>query len=198
VSKWRRRNRQRRPAQRHLTIELGMPVRRHGDRGKPLVAGPSGAAPCSSCPACVSANPLHTSQAGRSPLVGALPLCVRLPAASGPPAFLGVWDQRWGVQLGRSRTSRLEALPGWSWDPFADQWEQGFSVLLRYTSREGTSKVKRGHVEGGYKLGNWVGNQRAFYRRGKLNPDQVSRLEVLPEWAWSLPKGPRPRSKGVD
>jgi superfamily II DNA or RNA helicase len=101
---------------------------------------------------------------------------------------LGYWarTQRAFYAKGRlspSRTSRLEALPGWSWDPFADQWEQGFSALLRYTSREGTSRVKRGQVEDGYQLGNWVGNQRAFYRKGKLSPEQVSRLEALPDWA---------------
>ena len=68
-------------------------------------------------------------------------------------------------RLGSSRISRLEALDGWSWDPHADQWEEGFSVLLDYTTRVGTSRVKRGYVEGEYKLGNWVVNQRA--RKGK-------------------------------
>jgi Helicase associated domain len=101
-------------------------------------------------------------------------------------------------RLSPSRISRLEALSGWTWTPFTDQWEQGFSVLLDYTTRVGTSRVSRGHVEGGYELGNWVGNQRAFYGRGKLSPEQVSRLEALPDWAWSLPKGPRPRSKSID
>jgi helicase associated protein len=101
-------------------------------------------------------------------------------------------------RLSPSRISRLEALSGWTWTPFTDQWEQGFSVLLDYTTRVGTSRVSRGHVEGGYELGNWVGNQRAFYGRGKLSPEQVSRLEALPDWAWSLPKGPRPRSKAID
>ena len=72
-------------------------------------------------------------------------------------------------------------------------------MLLDYTTRVGTSRVPSGYVEGGeYKLGNWVANQRAFYRRGKLTPEQVTRLEALPEWAWSLPKGPRPRSSTDD
>jgi superfamily II DNA or RNA helicase len=101
-------------------------------------------------------------------------------------------------RLSPSRISRLEALCGWTWTPFADQWEQGFSVLLSYIALVGNSRVPAGHVEGAFNLGNWVGNQRSFYRRGKLSPEHVSRLEALPEWAWTLSKGPSPRSNVVN
>ena len=49
---------------------------------------------------------------------------------------LGVWvtGQRTNrKKMESDRQQRLEALPGWSWDPFAEQWEKGFSHLKRFS-----------------------------------------------------------------
>ena len=40
-----------------------------------------------------------------------------------------------------------------------------------------------GGIEG-CPLGTWVGNQRAFHRRGELPRRRAQRLEALPGWAW--------------
>ena len=37
--------------------------------------------------------------------------------------------------LDADRQRRLEGLPGWTWDPRADRWEEGFSRLLDYVER---------------------------------------------------------------
>jgi superfamily II DNA or RNA helicase len=94
-------------------------------------------------------------------------------------------------QLEPQRIARLEALPGWTWDPYTTKWDQGFDALVKYVAREGNARVRVDHVEGNFRLGNWTQNQRGFYRRKKLSPERIERLEALPGWAWTLPKGPR-------
>jgi superfamily II DNA or RNA helicase len=95
-------------------------------------------------------------------------------------------------EMPADRAERLKALPGWTWDPFSARWEEGFAALSKYVAREGTARVRSDHLEEGVKLGQWSSNQRAFYNRGKLSPDRAARLEGLPGWSWSLPKGHRP------
>jgi superfamily II DNA or RNA helicase len=92
--------------------------------------------------------------------------------------------------LSTDRISRLEELPGWTWDPHTDQWEEGFGCLLRYAEREGHTRVPAKHVEDGYPLGRWVNWLRTLYGKGKLDPDRIRRLEELPGWTWT-PKADR-------
>lgn len=89
------------------------------------------------------------------------------------------------------RRTRLEAVPGWSWKPDEDQWERLFLLLRDYTARHGTSRVPYSYTENGDKLGTWVSTQRAYFRKGNLDPARVRRLERLPGWMWDPPTGPR-------
>ena len=53
-----------------------------------------------------------------------------------------------------------------------DAWEKGFAALIKFKAREGHCRVRRLHIEGKYKLGQWVANQRAKVsaeRRMRLN-----------------------------
>ena len=81
------------------------------------------------------------------------------------------------------RRTRIEALPGWTWDPFESQWEEGFTRLEAYLSDTGDCRVPTDHLAGdGYRLGAWVHHQRT--KRTTMPADRKSRIEALPGWAW--------------
>jgi Helicase associated domain/Helicase conserved C-terminal domain len=81
------------------------------------------------------------------------------------------------------RRQRLEALPGWSWDPLSDQWEEGFSYLKQFSERQGHCRVPKSYVtDDGYWLGQWIGTQRK--NKEAMNTVRRQRLESLPGWSW--------------
>ena len=108
---------------------------------------------------------------------------------------LGVWVSkqreyhREGV-LAPERARRLEALPGWEWEPVqaraAGSWEQAFERLRTFTSAHGEARPPGDHKsDDGFRLGSWVGCQRGDYRAGLLSAERTQRLEALPGWVWS-------------
>ena len=99
--------------------------------------------------------------------------------------YLGKWV---GVQrqkrdkLTAERRARLDSVPGWSWNPHEDSWQQSFEALQRFVAREGHARVPDPHVEDGIKLGNWVVEQRM--NRSTMSRERKARLEALPGWVW--------------
>ncbi|OAI00630.1 hypothetical protein A1353_19530 [Methylomonas methanica] len=88
--------------------------------------------------------------------------------------------------LSQDRVERLEALPGWSWDPISEQWEDSFEQLKSYITLNGNSRGISKHVTSdGFKLGSWVNNQRNRKSKNLLSQDRVERLEALPGWSWN-------------
>ena len=80
----------------------------------------------------------------------------------------GSFTQRNGHAKGTldaDRQRRLQDLPGWTWDPVADQWEEGFSRLLDYVERHGDARVPESYTVDGYPLGAWVSRQRSSRQR---------------------------------
>ena len=89
-----------------------------------------------------------------------------------------------GGALEADRIRRLEELPGWSWDPFTDQWEEGFRRLADYVRRNGNARVPRSYMVDGYNLGGWAKKQRGVFDKGHLDAERRRRLEDLPGWTW--------------
>ena len=80
---------------------------------------------------------------------------------------LGQWviDQRQAKdRMTPDRSGRLEDI-GFVWDPIADQWEEGFRKLLQFKELEGHCNVSFRFELDGFKLGRWVGKQRAHKDR---------------------------------
>ena len=101
--------------------------------------------------------------------------------------LLGSWkaNQRSNQDsMSADRKSRLEALPGWTWDVPSALWEEGIGHLGEFAEREGHTRVPSGHKTASrYPLGNWTGTQRK--NQDTMPPDRKARLEALPGWTWT-------------
>ena len=87
-------------------------------------------------------------------------------------------------RLEADREHRLKSVDGWTWNPLADKWEEGFRLLLRYREDNGHTRVPRSYVIDGFPLGQWVMVQRQFRAKGRLEADREHRLESVDGWTW--------------
>ncbi|MEH6796165.1 MAG: Helicase associated domain protein [Rhodococcus sp. (in: high G+C Gram-positive bacteria)] len=101
-------------------------------------------------------------------------------------ANIGSWvrEQRANrADITQERRDLLEAVPGWSWDPFAEAWERGYAAVTAFAERERHTRVPRGFVAADVNLGVWVGEQRT--NRTAMTEDRRRRLESVPGWTWN-------------
>ncbi len=82
--------------------------------------------------------------------------------------------------MSAERRQRLDAI-GFEWDPLGTDWEKGFAALEKFRAREGHCRAPQGYVEEGFKLGQWVADQRS--RRDIIPAEQRQRLDAIVfEW----------------
>jgi superfamily II DNA or RNA helicase len=100
---------------------------------------------------------------------------------------LGSWvshQRRSQNEMSLERKVRLESLPGWTWNPFDESWEVGFSHLKNFNLRTGSCAVPQKYqLPDRFQLGTWVSTQRK--NKIKISFERQARLEALPGWAWS-------------
>ena len=88
-------------------------------------------------------------------------------------------------KLSAARVAALGKLPGWTWDPREDDFQQGIAALQRYVRDRGSAHVPKDHVMAdGTQLGSWVSVQRRKHRQRLLDTEQSDLLEALPGWTW--------------
>jgi len=64
-----------------------------------------------------------------------------------------------------------------------DRWEKGFAALSKFRARKGHCLPPRRHVEGNFKLGQWVSVQR--YREDQIPEERKRRLDAIGfVWDW--------------
>ena len=102
---------------------------------------------------------------------------------------LGTWfsnrrkEHREG-RLAEERIVELQGFEGYSPD-LDDKWEISFGHFLEAVDENGTADLRVSlECHHGVKVGSWMSNQRAAYRRGELTPQQIRSLEELPSWEW--------------
>jgi len=93
--------------------------------------------------------------------------------------WLSVQRRTWDT-LSEEHRQRLQELPGWTLDARGEWWEEGFGYLQAYAKEHGTAAPPQDCDVNGFKLGSWVGNQRA--RWSLIGEDRRRRLQELPGW----------------
>jgi helicase associated protein len=77
---------------------------------------------------------------------------------------------------------RLNAI-GFLWNVLEANWEEEFSARAAYKARHGHCDVPTGHVEGEYKLRQWINELRN--NRSSLTPERKNRLDAI-GFVWSV------------
>jgi hypothetical protein len=95
--------------------------------------------------------------------------------------------------LGPAQQAALEAVSGWQWEPWAEEWKQRLHEVEAFEQHHGRLPRRQGSkaqplVEGERVLGHWCSNQRQRRKgHGKyaaLSPEQAAKLEAIPVWQW--------------
>lgn len=88
--------------------------------------------------------------------------------------------------LDESVERELEAIPGWSWDPFADTRRRNLALLRALAREHGTlPPIDSKTTYRGQRIGAWFIRCQAQYRDGALHADLARELETIPGWTWT-------------
>jgi superfamily II DNA or RNA helicase len=91
-------------------------------------------------------------------------------------------------KLDKSKIQKLEAIPGWSWDPLEEAWNNMHAALIKYQRENKSMKIPDSLQGPNGSLATWTEKQRAKYRRSpkKFEKDKRQKLEAIPGWSWDI------------
>ncbi|MGW8431286.1 helicase associated domain-containing protein [Curtobacterium citreum] len=99
-----------------------------------------------------------------------------------------------GEHIDPSRRQRLQALPGWVWNTKEAKYKAALEHLRQYVAKTGSATPPKGfRTDAGFRLGEWVGDQREAFlgnERRKMTPERKAELEALPGWVWTAKESP--------
>lgn len=100
---------------------------------------------------------------------------------------LGVWCQTQRMErdlMSIQRSERLAGVNGWIWNTKKGAWNIGFYELSEYVKLNEATQIKQSlRTSSGYKLGNWVIQQRMS--KDTLSEDKIYNLESITGWIWN-------------
>jgi predicted chitinase len=104
--------------------------------------------------------------------------------------LLGSWqgNQKYNYRKGKLSPERIERLEniGFTWEIREEQYEKGFQETLLYKEKTGNPNAPASYkTHEGFRLGSWQASLRGNYRKGKLSPDRIRRLEEI-SFTWDL------------
>lgn len=106
---------------------------------------------------------------------------------------LQMWSgtQRSLHKRGMLRKDRKAALDRiyFDWEPQQNEWDGYFKLLTSFKELHGHVDVPS-RYKPNYRLGQWVREQRIFYRDGVLRKSRVQRLEAI-GFRWKIPESER-------
>gem|GEM_PF-2159691 len=86
-----------------------------------------------------------------------------------------------------NQVALLNKIPGWSWDPNAEQDRIWLNALENYFRKHGHLRVPHAYTTpDGLRLGAWVSQKRIRYKKGILTKDWIERLTRMEGWVWNL------------
>jgi hypothetical protein len=98
---------------------------------------------------------------------------------------LGIWVSKQRDRYKKNRVLPhqivlLESLPSWSWDPLNESWSTFWDSCMKLPSTN--TMINRGSIP--KDLLEWMKDQRERFQLGKLSPERIKSMELLPGWLW--------------
>lgn len=82
-------------------------------------------------------------------------------------------------ELSTDKVAKLKEI-GFVWNALDELWTKGFKELINYKNSFGNLLPVIDYVSpNGFKLGSWVSNQRAKYKKNSLSPERIEHLEAI-------------------